>query len=78
MEFSGKQFSRKQLQKIVLILVLILQVYLCFTMRIQLDEPTYSALGYRFATGTRMFVDEWHISQMFGFQIGRASCRERV
>ena len=67
MGLGEKQSSRKQLQGIVFILVLILQVYLCFTMRIQLDEPTYSALGYRFATGTRMFVDEWHISQMFGF-----------
>ncbi len=67
MELAAKQLSGKTLQRIILILVLILQVYLCFTMRIQLDEPTYSALGYRFSTGTRMFVDEWHISQMFGF-----------
>ena len=62
-----KQASFDHLQIIIIILIICLQVYLCFTMRIQLDEPTYSALGYRFATGTRMFVDEWHISQMFGF-----------
>lgn len=67
MEAIKKQSKRSHVQLLFLLLIICLQIYLCFTMRIQLDEPYYAALGYRFATGTRMFVDEWHISQMFGF-----------
>lgn len=67
MEAVNKQLSGRYGRALILILILCLQIWLCFTMRIQLDEPYYAALGYRFATGTRMFVDEWHISQMFGF-----------
>ena len=34
------------------------------------DEQFYVTIGKRFALGDRMFADDW--------QIGRASCRERV
>ena len=31
------------------------------------DEQFYVTIGRRFATGDRMFADDWHIAQMIGF-----------
>ncbi len=31
------------------------------------DEQFYVTIGKRFATGDRMFADDWHIAQMIGF-----------
>lgn len=54
----------------LLILLIIFQIIRCFSCgRVYRDEQYYVSLGYRFATGTRMFVDDYGIAQMMGFII---------
>lgn len=53
---------------IFLLILLIIQIIRCFSnARGYRDEHYFITLGYRFATGTRMFVDDIGIAQMMGF-----------
>lgn len=53
---------------IILVILTIIQVIRSFSGGwVYQDEQYYVSLGYRFTTGTRMFVDDVGIAQMMGF-----------
>lgn len=53
---------------IILGILLVIQIIRCFSgAQAYIDEQHYISLAYRFANGSRMFVDEIGIAQMMGF-----------
>lgn len=52
---------------IIMTLLLLIQVGRCFNGHGCNDEHFYATLGYRFASGDNIFVDDYHIAQLIGF-----------